>query len=59
MNIEEFESQYRITMDRALNELQTVILLLAQAQNQVSQIGNTVQILSQNVEEFILEQKSK
>lgn len=59
MNLQDFESQYRIIMDQTLNELQTAILLLAQVQSQISQIGNSVQTLSQSVEEFISEQKSE
>ncbi|KYC43888.1 hypothetical protein WA1_01685 [Scytonema hofmannii PCC 7110] len=59
MNIQEFESQYRVTMERTLNELQTAILLLEQVQSKISQIGSSVQTLSQCVEEFITEQKSE
>ncbi|GAA6622040.1 hypothetical protein [Scytonema sp. NUACC26] len=46
-------------MDRTLNELQTAILLLEQVQSQISQIGSSVQSISQFVEEFISEQKSQ
>jgi hypothetical protein len=59
MNIEEFESQYRDHMDRTLNELQTAVLLLAQVQNKISEIGNSIQNLSQSVEEFIMHQKTE
>lgn len=59
MNLEEFESQYRDNMERTLNEIQTVILSLAQVQNQILEIGNSIQNLSQNVEEFIMQQKSE
>ncbi|KAF3889051.1 MULTISPECIES: hypothetical protein [Nostocales] len=59
MNIQEFEYQYRVTMEQTLNELQTAILLLEQVQNKISQIGSSVQNLSQSVEEFITEQKSE
>ena len=59
MNLEDFESQYRNAMDKALNELQTAMLLLAQTQRKISEIGNTLQNLSQSVEEFILDQKSE
>ena len=59
MNLQDFESQYRNAMDETLNELQTAMLLLAQAQRKISEIGNNVQNLSQIVEEFILTQKSE
>ena len=53
MNLQDFESQYRNSMDETLNELQTAMLLLAQAQRKIYEIGNNVQNLSQIVEEFI------
>lgn len=56
MNVQEFESQYRDAMDVTLNELQTAVLLLAQLQRKISQIGNSVQSLSQSVEEYISNQ---
>ncbi|MGI2905926.1 hypothetical protein [Tolypothrix sp. VBCCA 56010] len=59
MNLQDFESQYRNSMDETLNELQTTMLLLAQAQRKISEIGNNVQNLSQIVEEFIASQKSE
>jgi len=59
MNLQDFESQYRNAMDETLNELQTAMLLLAQAQRKISEIGNNVQNLSQVVEEFIISQKSE
>jgi len=57
MNLQDFESQYRHAMDETLNELQTAMLLLAQAQRKITEIGNNVQNLSQSVEEFIVNQK--
>jgi hypothetical protein len=59
MNLQDFESQYRNGMDETLNELQTAILLLVQAQRKISEIGNNVQNLSQIVEEFIISQESE
>lgn len=56
MNLQEFESQYRDAMDETLNELQTAALLLAQLQRKISLIGNSVQSLSQSVEEYISNQ---
>jgi hypothetical protein len=57
MNLQDFESQYRDAMVETLNELQTAMLMLAQVQRKISEIGSTVQHLSQNVEDFITTQK--
>jgi hypothetical protein len=57
MNLQDFESQYRDAMAETLNELQTAMLMLAQVQRKISEIGGTVQNLSQNVEDFITTQK--
>ncbi|MDZ8184870.1 MAG: hypothetical protein RMX96_08465 [Nostoc sp. ChiSLP02] len=57
MNLQDFEAQYREVMAETLNELQTTVLLLAEVQSKISKIGNSVQNLSQRVEEFIAEQK--
>ncbi|MEH2070680.1 MAG: hypothetical protein V7K47_21375 [Nostoc sp.] len=57
MNLQDFEAQYREDIAETLNDLQTAVLLLAEAQSKIYQIGNSVQNLSQRVEEFIAEQK--
>ena len=59
MNSQDFESQYREKMNETLNELQSAILLLAQAQRKISIIGSSVQNLSQTVEEHLINQKSE
>ncbi|MEJ6481258.1 hypothetical protein N0Y54_07930 [Nostoc punctiforme UO1] len=59
MNVQDFEAQYREAMAETLNELQTAVLLLAQVQNKISKIGSSVQHISQQVEEFIAEQKAE
>jgi hypothetical protein len=59
MNLQDFETQYRETMAETLNELQTAVLLLAQVQNKISKVGSSVQNISQQVEEFIADQKAK
>lgn len=59
MNLQEFESTYREAMDEALNELQTAVLLLAQVQRKIYEIGNSVQHLSESVEEFINNEKTE
>lgn len=59
MKLEEFENQYRDAMDETLNQLQTVILLLAQIESQVRGISSSVQSLSHTVEKYINENKSE
>ncbi|WP_445635756.1 hypothetical protein NSTC745_00536 [Nostoc sp. DSM 114161] len=59
MNLQDFEAQYREAIAETLNELQATVLLLAEVQNKISIIGNSVQNLSQRVEEFIAEQKAE
>ncbi|MBD1881229.1 MULTISPECIES: hypothetical protein [unclassified Coleofasciculus] len=59
MKLEEFENQYRNAMDDTLNQLQTVILLLAQVEAQVRGISSSVQNLSLTVEKYINENKSE
>ena len=59
MNSQDFESQYRDTMNETLNELQSAILLLAQAQRKISIIGSSVQNLSESVEQYLINQKSE
>ncbi len=57
MDLQQFESQYRDAMAETLNELQTTVLLLAQLQRKIDQIGNSLQGLSQSVEDYISRQK--
>ncbi len=59
MNLQDFEAQYREAIAETLNELQAAVLLLAEVQNKISNIGNSVQNLSQRVEEFIADQKGE
>ncbi|MEH2420338.1 MAG: hypothetical protein V7K48_05150 [Nostoc sp.] len=59
MNSQDFEVQYREAMAETLNELQTAVLLLAQVQHKISQIGSSVQNISERVEEFIANQKAE
>ena len=59
MNLQDFEAKYREAMAETLNELQTAVLLLAQVQNKILTIGTSVQHISQQVEEFIEEQKAE
>ncbi|BCX06554.1 MAG: hypothetical protein KatS3mg066_0413 [Fischerella sp.] len=59
MNIDEFENQYRGAIAETLNELQSAMLMLTQVQLKISQIGNSVQNLSQNFEEFMARQRNE
>lgn len=59
MNINDFENQYRDAIAETLNELQSAMLMLTQVQLKISQIGNSVQNLSQNFEEFMARQKNE
>lgn len=59
MNLEEFESRYRSTIDRSLNQLQTTVLLLAQLEANIASVSRDLQNLSQTVEEFISDQKAE
>lgn len=59
MNLQEFETEYRNAMDESLNQLQTAILLLAQLEAQITNVGRDLQNLSQTVEEFISEHRAE
>ncbi|PLZ20105.1 hypothetical protein [Fischerella thermalis] len=59
MNIDEFENQYRGAIAETLNELQSAMLMLTQVQLKISQIGKSVQNLSQNFEEFMARQRNE
>lgn len=59
MNLEEFETHYRNTIDQSLNQLQTAVLLLAQLEARITNVGLDLQRLSQTLEEFINDQKTK
>lgn len=59
MNLEEFETQYRNTIDESLNQLQTAVLLLAQLETRITNVGQSLQNLSQALEEFINERRAE
>ncbi|OLP16940.1 hypothetical protein BST81_18290 [Leptolyngbya sp. 'hensonii'] len=58
MNLEEFEQQSQEAVEKALNELQTATLLLAELENQVAAAGNSVRSLSQLIEALIRQSSS-
>jgi exonuclease VII small subunit len=57
MNLNEFESQTRFTLEQTLNQLQTAMLMVAQLEVQLSEAGRTIQTLSQQIEEFAAQQR--
>ncbi|WP_416667068.1 hypothetical protein [Egbenema bharatensis] len=57
MNLNEFESQTRFTLEQTLNQLQTAMLMVAQLEVQLSEAGRTIQTLSQQIEEFVAQQR--
>ena len=59
MNLDEFENQYRSLLDTSLNQLQTAVLLMAQLEANITNIGQNLQNLSQTLEEFVAEQRSE
>lgn len=59
MNLEEFETQYRSTIEESLNQLQTAVLLVANLESKIATVGQDLQNLSQIVEEFITEQRTE
>lgn len=59
INIDEFDNQYRSAIAETLNELQSAMLMLTQVQLKISQIGKSVQNLSQNFEEFMARQRNE
>lgn len=53
MNLQEFESQTRNNIERALTQLQTATLLLSALEIQILESGDTVKNLSLTIEQFI------
>ncbi|MGB3137522.1 MAG: hypothetical protein WBB18_12020 [Nodosilinea sp.] len=58
MNPQEFETRYREQIRDILNRLQSVVLVSSQIENAVVDIGEAVQSLSRDVEQFLAEQRS-
>ena len=59
MNVQEFETYYRHNIEQTLNQLQTVVLLLAQLENKITTIGQDLHTLSQTVEEFVTQERAE
>lgn len=58
MNLNEFETQTRDSIEQALNQLNTATLMVARLEVQLSEAGRTIQILSRQIEEFLAEQRN-
>ena len=56
MNLEEFETHYRNTIEQSLNQLQTATLLMVQLEHQLRNVGKDLQELSLTLEEFVSQQ---
>lgn len=57
MTIEEFQGQYQAAIDDALNQMQTVVLLLAQAETKTVELGNSLQQIRTLMDEFFTQQQ--
>ena len=55
MNLNEFENQYRRALETNLNRLQTAVLLIAQLETVVTEVGQDLQNLTLTFEEYINE----
>ncbi len=59
MNLDEFETQYRRALDANLNRLQTAVLLIAQLESIVSDVGQDLQNLTLTFEEYVSQQRAE
>lgn len=59
MNLDEFETQYRRALDANLNRLQTAVLLIAQLEAVVADVGQDLQNLTLTFEEYVNDQRAQ
>jgi len=59
MELDEFEAQYKQAIEENLNQLQTAVLLLAQLEARITNVGQNLQNLSQAVEEYLNQQRTE
>ncbi|MBE9077727.1 hypothetical protein IQ241_10530 [Romeria aff. gracilis LEGE 07310] len=57
MNLQEFENQYRESVDEILNKLQSLVMLSTKLEADIVEVGQSVQVLSRNTEVFIEQQR--
>ncbi len=58
MNAKEFEARYKEQVREILDRLQSAVLVSSQLELAITEIGEAVQGLSQDVEEFLAEQQA-
>lgn len=59
MNLDEFETQYRTAIENNLNQLQTAVLLIAQLETIVTNVGQDLQNLTLTFEEYVDSQRNQ
>ena len=59
MNLSEFETQYRQASQQTINQLQTAVILVAQLQVIIANIGHDLQNISLTVEDFIAQNRAE
>ncbi|MBE9109552.1 hypothetical protein IQ273_09000 [Nodosilinea sp. LEGE 07298] len=57
MDPQEFEARYREQIKNILNRLQSAMVVSSQLEHTIADIGEAVQILSRDVEQFLAEQR--
>ncbi|WOD39500.1 hypothetical protein [Nodosilinea sp. E11] len=58
MDPEEFEVRYREQVREILNRLQSAMAVSSQLEHTIADIGDAIQSLSREVEQFLVEQRS-
>jgi hypothetical protein len=58
MDPHEFEARYKEQVREILNRLQSAMLVSSQLEASIAEIGEAVQGLSRDVEQFLIEQRS-
>jgi hypothetical protein len=58
MNLDEFEVRYREQIKEILNRLQSAVAVSSQLELIVADVGDAVQGLSRDVEQFLVEQRA-
>lgn len=59
MNLDEFESQYKISLEASLNQLQSVNLLIARLKLTVDGISQNLYNLTSSFEEYVGQQEDR
>lgn len=59
MNLDEFERQYRLSLEDSLNQLQSVRLLMARLLLTVDDVSQNLNNLTSSFEEYIQQQTHK